>query len=140
MRNRSPSEPDTALVAIGDRLPRREDQRLLRGAGRFIEDLQLPGEVRAAFLRSPHAHARIRTIDTSAAHTLAGVIATFIGADIASDSLGGVPWDVRPPTDAAPDALPPLGAPEVAAPNRCIAVPQPRNFPAVSVVARRAAT
>ena len=121
MRNRSPSEPDTALVAIGDRLPRREDQRLLRGAGRFIEDLQLPGEVRAAFLRSPHAHARIRTIDTSAAHTLAGVIATFIGADIASDSLGGVPWDVRPPTDAAPDALPPLGAPEVAAPQPLIA-------------------
>ena len=80
----------TELVAIGDRLPRREDDRLLRGTGRFIEDLQLSDEARVAFLRSRHAHARIDNINISAATSAAGVVAVFIGADATADGSADV--------------------------------------------------
>jgi carbon-monoxide dehydrogenase large subunit len=69
---------------IGARVPRREDERLLTGHGRFLDDLDLPGVLTAAFLRSPCAHARIRQIDASAARALPGVVAVFTGADLAS--------------------------------------------------------
>lgn len=67
---------------IGARVERREDERLLTGKGRYIDDLDLPGALAAAFLRSPNAHARILGIDTSAARELPGVVAVFTGADL----------------------------------------------------------
>jgi aerobic carbon-monoxide dehydrogenase large subunit len=67
---------------IGASVPRREDRRLLTGRGRFLDDLEIPDASQAAFLRSPHAHARIRRIDTSVAAGLPGVIGVFTGQDI----------------------------------------------------------
>lgn len=75
---------------IGERVVRREDAALLTGRARFIDDLDLPGQVHAYFLRSPHAHARIEDIDLAAAAGLAGVVAVFTGADIQADGFGRV--------------------------------------------------
>ena len=66
---------------VGQRLPRREDDRLTSGAGRYVDDIQLPGMLHAAFLRSPYPHARIRSIDVSAAQLLPGVHAVITGDD-----------------------------------------------------------
>jgi len=68
---------------IGTSVPRREDERLLTGRGRYLDDLDLPDALAAAFLRSSNAHARILRIDLSAAKELPGVIAVFSGADLA---------------------------------------------------------
>ena len=66
---------------FGSAIKRREDPRLLTGTARFTADLTLPGQLHAAILRSPHGHARIKKIDTSAAKASAGVVAAFTGAD-----------------------------------------------------------
>jgi carbon-monoxide dehydrogenase large subunit len=73
---------------IGQGIRRFEDARLLRGEGRFHDDIRLPGQTRAVVLRSPHAHARIRSIDTAAALKSPGVIAVLTGADLARAPLG----------------------------------------------------
>jgi carbon-monoxide dehydrogenase large subunit len=67
---------------IGKGVDRREDDRLLTGKGRYLDDLELPGTLHAAFLRSPHAHARIVGFDASAAREAPGVVAVFSGADL----------------------------------------------------------
>ncbi|HEV7656246.1 MAG TPA: xanthine dehydrogenase family protein molybdopterin-binding subunit [Mycobacteriales bacterium] len=67
---------------IGASVRRREDHRLLTGAGRYLDDLDLPGAYEAAFLRSPHAAARITRIETKAAAALTGVIGVWSGADL----------------------------------------------------------
>jgi carbon-monoxide dehydrogenase large subunit len=69
---------------FGSGIRRREDPRLLTGTARYTADLTLPGMVHAAILRSPHAHARIRRIETSAAKRAPGVVAVFTGADAES--------------------------------------------------------
>ncbi len=66
---------------IGRSVPRRDAKRLLQGRGRYVDDLQLPRMVHAAFLRSPYAHAEINGIDTSAAIDAPGVVAAYTGAD-----------------------------------------------------------
>src|SRR6202008_1898584 len=68
---------------IGKRVLRLEDGPLLQGRGRFVDDLNFPGTLEAAFVRSPHAHALIRAIDTAAARSHAGVHAVFTLADLA---------------------------------------------------------
>ena len=108
-------------AGIGTPLLRLEDERFLRGEGRFVEDIALPGETRAVFLRSPHAHARIGGLSIAEAQAMPGVLAVLTGADIAADGVGSVPWEVRPPTDAPTDSLPPLGDPSVCAPQQLIA-------------------
>lgn len=77
--------------ALGQPVPRSEDPRLLRGGGRYTDDINLPGQAYSAMVRSPYAHARINTIDASAALELEGVIAVFTGADILSAGLGSLP-------------------------------------------------
>ena len=67
---------------VGQAIRRVEDPRLLAGKARFVDDLSLPGMLHAVFVRSPHAHARIVSIDTSAALALDGVIAVFTGEDL----------------------------------------------------------
>ncbi|MGW4485330.1 xanthine dehydrogenase family protein molybdopterin-binding subunit [Amycolatopsis sp. NPDC004368] len=67
---------------IGRRLERREDERLLTGHGGYLDDLDLPDALAAAFLRSPHAHAKILSFDASEALALPGVVAVFSGADL----------------------------------------------------------
>ena len=61
---------------------RREDPRLITGAGQFVDDLRVPGCLHAAMLRTPHAHARIRSIDVSAARRAPGVVGVYVAADL----------------------------------------------------------
>src|SRR5262245_27598403 len=80
---------------IGAPIPRREDARLLTGRGTFVDDLEMPGVVHAAMVRSPHAHARIVRIDTEAARALPGVLAVVTAAEIADIQK---PWPARIPS------------------------------------------
>ncbi len=73
------------------RLLRKEDPRLIRGMGKFVDDIQLPGMLHLAILRSPMAHARIVSIDTSAAQALPKVVAVITGADLAEKGLAWMP-------------------------------------------------
>jgi carbon-monoxide dehydrogenase large subunit len=70
------------MRVIGRSVPRLEDEPLLKGEGRFIDDIRLPGMLDAAFVRSPHAHAAIRGIDKAAALALPGVHAVYTRADL----------------------------------------------------------
>src|SRR5262249_48940576 len=70
----------------GSPIKRREDERLLTGRGRFVADLVRPGVLHAAFLRSPHAHTRIRAIETRAARASAGVVAVVTADDMRGDA------------------------------------------------------
>lgn len=74
---------DRPVSYIGASVPRPNAARLLQGRGRFVDDKVLPRMVHAAFVRSPHAHARILSIDTAAARALPGVVAIYDGADMA---------------------------------------------------------
>ena len=84
--------------AFGQPLTRLEDDALLRGAGRFGDDVKLPNEARAVVLRSPHAHARIRSIDATAARKTRGVLAVLTGADVAVDGPGPVISEIKLPS------------------------------------------
>jgi carbon-monoxide dehydrogenase large subunit len=77
-------------------MPRFEDLRLVRGAGQYSDDITMPGQAIAAFVRSPHAHARIRRIDTAAARGMPGVIALLTGADYVADGLKGAMQRANP--------------------------------------------
>jgi len=72
---------------IGDRPKRREDQRFLTGQGRYLDDLAFDGVTYAVVLRSPHAHAEIRAIDSAAAKAMPGVLALLTAADAQADGL-----------------------------------------------------
>ncbi|MBT3372893.1 MAG: xanthine dehydrogenase family protein molybdopterin-binding subunit [Rhodospirillaceae bacterium] len=73
---------------IGQPVKRFEDRRLLSGEGRFINDINLAGQAHAVVVRSPHAHARIKSIARSAASAAPGVLGIFTGEDLAADGLG----------------------------------------------------
>src|SRR5579862_1404748 len=75
---------------IGQPVTRKEDRRFLTGRARYVADLDLPRQAYAAIVYSPHAHARIRGIDTSAAAAMPGVYAVLTGADWAQDGLGAL--------------------------------------------------
>jgi carbon-monoxide dehydrogenase large subunit len=91
---------------IGQSLKRFEDQRLLRGEGRFHHDVNLAGQAHMAVVRSTHAHARIRGIDSAAARGAAGVIAVFTGADV--DGLSTMKMTLkRKRPDGSPMFAPP---------------------------------
>ncbi len=72
----------TTPFGIGQPLPRKEDDRLLRGEGRYTDDISLPNQAHAYILRSSVAHGRIRSIDTAAAKTMPGVLGIFTGEDL----------------------------------------------------------
>ena len=101
-----------ARFGVGQSAPRKEDDVLLRGRGRFQDDVALEGEVHACFVRSPHAHADIVAIETAEAASAEGVLAVYTGADAAADGLGTMPCIVgafveltRP--DGSPACYPP---------------------------------
>jgi carbon-monoxide dehydrogenase large subunit len=75
------NQPASAARFIGSRVPRREDRRLLTGHGQYVDDIQLPGMLHAAFARSFMARGVIRSIDASAARELPGVVAVYTGKD-----------------------------------------------------------
>src|SRR5580704_15491251 len=66
----------------GASIKRSEDPRILTGAGRYVDDIKLPGMLYAAFVRSPLAHATLLSVDASAARELPGVVAVLTGADL----------------------------------------------------------
>ena len=72
---------------VGQRIKRTEDPKFITGNGRYLDDIKLAGLTHMAILRSPYAHANIRSVDTSAAKAMPGVIAVFIGADIPYNPL-----------------------------------------------------
>ena len=82
---------DMSNSPIGKPLLRREDQRFLTGAGQYTDDVVLHGQSYGVFLRSPYAHARIKSIDISKAAKADGVVAIFTGADLAEAKIGGLP-------------------------------------------------
>ena len=95
----NPITERAASERIGQPVRRREDLRLVTGAGRYTDDITLPGQCYAVMLRSPHAHARIRGIDVAPAMAIAGVLTVLIGNDLAADSLQPIPhkvWSQHP--------------------------------------------
>ena len=79
-----------SATGIGASVKRREDQRYITGKGNYVDDVNRYGQVHAFFLRSPHAHASIRSIDTAAAAASPGVLAVYTGDDLAADKVGGL--------------------------------------------------
>src|SRR5215213_1100676 len=96
------------MSSIGQPVRRREDYRFLTGQGTYTDDINRPGQVYAYILRSPHANARINSIDTRAAASASGVVAVFTGKDMAAEEIGGLPcgWLVHS-KDGTPMAEPP---------------------------------
>ena len=82
---------DLSNSPIGQSVLRREDYRFLTGAGQYTDDVVLPGQSYGYFLRSPHAHARINSIDLTRAKAAPGVLHIFTGADLAEAKVGGLP-------------------------------------------------
>ncbi|HEY4774276.1 MAG TPA: xanthine dehydrogenase family protein molybdopterin-binding subunit, partial [Xanthobacteraceae bacterium] len=82
-----PNAEDTHVVeegGIGRPVLRKEDRRLLTGAGSYTDDVNFPGQAYAVMVRSPHAHARIGAIETGPALRIPGVLAVFTAADVAA--------------------------------------------------------
>jgi aerobic carbon-monoxide dehydrogenase large subunit len=77
-----------SATGIGAAVRRKEDHRFITGKGHYTADVNRPGETHACFVRSPHAHARIKGIDATAARAMPGVLAVLTGADLAADKLG----------------------------------------------------
>jgi carbon-monoxide dehydrogenase large subunit len=77
-------------TGIGASVKRKEDHRFITGKGRYVDDVNRPGQAYAHFLRSPHSHATIDRIDAAAALASPGVVAVFTGEDIAADKIGGL--------------------------------------------------
>src|SRR5512134_356960 len=78
-------------VGIGSSPRRKEDGRFITGRGQFTDDIVLPGQLHAAFVRSPHAHARIRRLDASRAKGMPGVRAVYTGADLKAGGVNPMP-------------------------------------------------
>ena len=97
-----------AFEGIGASVRRKEDFRFLSGRGNYTDDINRPGQLHAYIKRSDVAHARIDSIDISAAAAAPGVIAVFTGADFAKDEIGGLPcgWQIHN-KDGSPMAEPP---------------------------------
>ncbi|MEA3121984.1 MAG: aerobic carbon-monoxide dehydrogenase large subunit [Paraburkholderia sp.] len=93
---------------IGASVKRKEDYRFLTGSGQYTDDVVLPNQSYAAFLRSPHAHARLGSINVETAARAPGVIAVFTGADLVAENVGGLPcgWLIHS-IDGSPMREPP---------------------------------
>jgi carbon-monoxide dehydrogenase large subunit len=75
---------------IGARVTRREDKRFITGKGRYTDDMNVAGMCHAAFVRSPHAHAKVASLDADAARAMPGVIAVLTGEELAADGVGNL--------------------------------------------------
>ena len=76
-----------ATDVLGERIKRVEDPRFITGAGNYVDDIKLASMAHMAILRSPYAHANIRSVDTTRAKSMPGVVAVFVGADIPYNPL-----------------------------------------------------
>src|SRR5215470_20088674 len=75
---------------VGERIKRREDPRLIQGQATYVDDVRLPGMLTAVILRSPHAHAKINSVDLTAARKAPGVVCVLAGEDV-KDSIATLP-------------------------------------------------
>jgi carbon-monoxide dehydrogenase large subunit len=91
-----------AKFGIGQAVRRVEDQRFITGHGRYIDDINLAGQAYGALVLSPHAHARIKQVDTAKAKAAPGVLAVLTGADVVADKLGGLTAHLMPEDVGAP--------------------------------------
>ena len=90
-RSKTQREGDRhGATGIGAAVRRKEDLRFITGKGQYTDDVIRPGETRAVFVRSPHAHAKIKAIDTSAAKSLPGIVAVLTGKELANDKIGNL--------------------------------------------------
>ena len=88
---------DIERFGIGQPVRRREDRRFITGAGRFTDDINLPGQAWGYVLRSPHAHAKIRRVDLAAAKAAPGVLGIFTIADLDADGIAEIPTQAKVP-------------------------------------------
>ena len=79
------------LPNIGTSVRRKEDYRFLTGGGQYTDDINIAGQTYAVFVRSPHAHARIKSINIKAAQAAPGVVDVLVGQDVADAKIGGLP-------------------------------------------------
>src|SRR5262244_3555937 len=79
-----------SATGIGAAVRRKEDFRFITGKGQYTDDVIRPGETRAVFVRSPHAHAKIKSIDVSAAKKMPGVADVLTGRELATDKIGNL--------------------------------------------------
>ena len=79
-----------SATGIGASVRRKEDRRFITGTGHYTDDINRPGQVFAYFIRSPHAHAAIKSIDAKAASGMPGVLAVLTGAELAGDKIGNL--------------------------------------------------
>ena len=120
------SRTRSAAEGFGKPLRRVEDRRLVTGRGRFGDDFNLEGQAYAAFVRSPHAHARIRRIDTAPALKLSGVIAVLTGADAKADGLQPIPHRPVPANPHEPQLKNRDGSEHFVSPHRPLAIDRVR--------------
>src|SRR4051794_20611476 len=100
--------PGNMRFGAGQPVKRLEDQRLLTGKGQFIDDRPEDGALWLVVLRSPHAHAKIVSIDTQAASATPGVEAVYSGADLVADDIGSIPTlTIFQRPDGSPMTVPP---------------------------------
>src|SRR5437879_13549312 len=78
------------VEGIGARVVRKEDRRFITGKGRYVDDIKLVGMTHAHFSRSPHAHAKVKSIDSSAAMTMPGVVGVLTGKQLVDDKVGNL--------------------------------------------------
>ncbi|HXH46524.1 MAG TPA: xanthine dehydrogenase family protein molybdopterin-binding subunit [Bradyrhizobium sp.] len=78
------------VEGIGARVVRKEDKRFITGKGRYVDDIKLTGMTHAYFIRSPHAHAKVKRIDSSAALNMPGVVAVLTGQQLVDDKVGNL--------------------------------------------------
>lgn len=119
-------DPASARFGASRTQKRLEDDRLLHGKGRYSDDVDLPGQAWMVLLRSPHAHARIVSVDTVEARKAPGVLAVYTAADLAADGIGPIPF---PPLFKRADGSP------MAAPARTLLAEGTAFYAGIPVVA-----
>ena len=78
------------VEGIGASVVRKEDRRFITGKGRYVDDIKLQGMTHAHFIRSPHAHAKVKSIDSAAAMKMPGVVGVLTGQQIVDDKVGNL--------------------------------------------------
>ena len=117
---------EVSSARIGQPVRRKEDLRLITGKGSFSDDINLPGQTYTVIHRSPHAHARIKSIDTRTAAAAPGVLAVLTGRDLMNDGLKPIP---HVPLVAHPAEIVPVntdGSPIFTAPHYPLAIDKAR--------------
>jgi carbon-monoxide dehydrogenase large subunit len=95
----------SATSGVGQAVLRKEDLRLLAGKGSYGDDVRLPGQCYAAMVRSPHAHARLKSIDKTRAQSIPGIIAVLTGADLLADGIKPIPHNAANTLAGPPDVV-----------------------------------